>query len=95
MNTEFHREMLIKLRDSVIRHGGDAALILEKTGDKIVFPESGEELDRYHPSLYRELREAEAYEAARFIIISYSREKILARLSSLDSGLEYLEALGL
>ncbi len=95
MCTEFHREMLIRLRDSVIRHGGDAALILEKTGDKIVFPESGEELERYHPDLYRELREAEPYGRARFIIISYSSERTMARLSSLDSGLEYLEALGL
>ncbi len=90
----FKRELLIWLRDQVIRLGGEAALILRiKEGD-IFFPESNERLERYHPDLYNELVGKPVFNKSSFIILSYAKTTEVARLSSLDTALTYLEILG-
>ncbi len=94
IKTGFRRDKLMWLRDQVIRSGGDAALILQVENNNIIFPESGEPLSNYHPELNKELISTPSFKEAKFIVISYARTRTEARLSTLDTALNYLEETG-
>ena len=91
INYEFKKDRLYKLRDYVIRFGGEAALILSIKDDEIIFPESQDRLSDYNLQLAEDLKSKIKDFDAKFIIISFSNDIHKARLSSLETALTYIE----
>ncbi len=90
LSIKFHEDMLIRLRDDVIRFGGNAALILLYSKGELIFPESREKLSSYNPELNKSLLMEIDDFPAKFIIISFASNQYDARLSSLDTAIKYI-----
>lgn len=91
VNHPFKIERLFFLRDGVIRNGGEAALILLVENGDVLFPESREKLSNYNEKLASNILEEVKGFDCKFVIIAFSDDLHKARLSALDTALDYIE----
>ncbi len=91
VNHPFKIERLFSLRDGVIRNGGEAALILLVEDKEVLFPESRDRLSNYNEKLANNILEEVKGFDCRFVIIAFSNDLHTARLSALDTALDYIE----
>ncbi len=91
VNHSFKIDRLISLRDGVIRNGGEAALILLIEDREVLFPESRDKLSNYNEKLAENIVEEVGNFKCEFVIIAFSNDLHAARLSALETALDYIE----
>ena len=82
---------VVILRDSIIRYGGLCAMVLYKTKDSIIFPDSGEKLRKYYPELDSYLNDKVRLNIGDLVVMSGGNSYLDARLSVLNAIFDYLK----
>jgi len=80
----------VLIRDTIIRFGGSAGLVLYKIDSKIIFPESGEPLSTYDDKLNSYLLR-KGVEDGDLILIAGSSDEYTSKLAVLNTALSILE----
>jgi len=80
----------VSIRDDIIRHGGESAMVLFKTDEDIIFPDSGEKLVKYYPELSRYFNDKLKLNSGDLLILSGAEHCLDARISALDAALKLL-----
>jgi len=81
---------VFEMRDEIVRNGGLIGLILYKERDKIIFPDSGDDLDKYYPEFNKLLEDEYHIENGDVIIVAGGKSYNIARLSALNTALKYI-----
>ena len=80
----------VSIRDDIIRYGGESAMVLFKTDEDIIFPDSGEKLVQYYPRLSRYLNDKLKLSNGDLLILSGAESCLNARISALNAALKLL-----
>lgn len=80
----------IKERDLAIKLGAEGAIVLVCEGDKLIFPDSKEEVDRWYPNYSNELTRKYGIENGDALLITFSHDKLLSTLSGINVALRLL-----
>ncbi len=80
----------LEIRDEAVRVGGKGAIILVKSDNSILFPETGEPISKYHPEDEKAIMELSPLEGD-IIVIGMGNDLKRSRVASIAASLKALE----